>query len=281
MATILGLLLVVTFIANYLTTTLPNQMQVNDLNHELAVENQLGRLQAVLEAASSSAVIGAQFSQPLSLGSAGAPPFGNPDKGSVAGGYLTGGLTVSYTVMSSSSSIPISMGGSPGGVVALQLTNAYIPSAEIAFDQGAVAFAQEGGYPLLVEGPSISYTGSVATLWIPGFTGSIGSTSGLGTVDLTFRLLSVQIFALPAPGYTLPASGSILVTIVTPYAQAWSQWFAASGTLGGLPRSCTPVAVCTGAFQMPGPLGTVTLSIPMTGLTSLTVTTASFAIGVS
>ena len=48
MATILGLLLVVTVIANYLATTLPAQMSVNDLNHEIAVENQLGHFQAVL-----------------------------------------------------------------------------------------------------------------------------------------------------------------------------------------------------------------------------------------
>ena len=38
-ATLLGLLLVVTFIANFLTTVVPNQMQVNDLNHEVTVES--------------------------------------------------------------------------------------------------------------------------------------------------------------------------------------------------------------------------------------------------
>jgi len=44
-ATIFGLLLVVVFIANYLTTTLPAQMSVNDLDHVIQVENQVGQLQ--------------------------------------------------------------------------------------------------------------------------------------------------------------------------------------------------------------------------------------------
>ena len=83
-ATILGLLLVVTFIANYLATTLPNQMEVNDLNHEVQVENQLGHLSRSLESISAGAMVGASFAQPIAMGSAGAPPFANPDGGSIS-----------------------------------------------------------------------------------------------------------------------------------------------------------------------------------------------------
>jgi hypothetical protein len=46
-ATIFGLLLVVSFIANYLSTVLPGQMEVNELSHIATVENELSRLQAI------------------------------------------------------------------------------------------------------------------------------------------------------------------------------------------------------------------------------------------
>ncbi|HEV2449785.1 MAG TPA: hypothetical protein VGU43_05175, partial [Thermoplasmata archaeon] len=39
--TVLGLLLVTTYIAGYLATTLPSQMQELEFEHELQVENQL------------------------------------------------------------------------------------------------------------------------------------------------------------------------------------------------------------------------------------------------
>ncbi len=282
-ATILGLLLVVTFIANYISTTLPNQMAVNDLNHEILVENQLGRLQSSLVAASSTGKVGVEVSQPLTLGSAGAPPFANPDGATIFAGSVLANLTVSYSVRGPTSAIPIVLGGAPGSLVTAQLSNTYIPYAMIAFDEGAIAFSQAGGYPIMVDGPSITYTGTAATLWIPEFVGSIGATSGLGTVDLTFRLLSVEKFAVPGGGYTLPTSTSaeINLTIASPYAQAWSHFFTTSSSFSTLTQTCTPTVVCTGAFQVGEALGIVKLTIPMTGLHTLTVTTAEFAIGIS
>ena len=88
-ATILGLLLVVTFVANYLTTTLPQYMAINDVNHDLQVENEVGRLAALLEASSAHDALDAQLSQPVELGSQGLPPFAAPDGGII--GPATGG----------------------------------------------------------------------------------------------------------------------------------------------------------------------------------------------
>jgi len=529
-ATILGLLLVVTFIANFLTTSLPNQMQVNDLNHELQVENQFGRLQAALEAASNAQAIGALVSQPISLGSAGDPPFANPDGATLHGvpgyqftpantsysfsvlggagydppggfgahnpalpsgctatsitlscGYLSSafrynfslpagtaftptlddgsslfalnvstnssaitfnniqglhlyvivignhntitidsngavrpslivlgsnntialnsqgggnvyivhvygndntvtgpgtagdstvyltvygigtvwdvtdggsdanyawfngfnpsdvtstscpydglantntfsgftganaasmavtynnsttnnhpythtgsGLTVTYQSVASSTcpyvsqtELSIAHAITPGAVVYASLSNAYIPSADVAFDEGAVVFAQYGGYPILYEAPAIEYTGTTLSVWFPQFTGSIGASYGLGTVDLTFRLLSVQTFALPATGLSLPTSGSYFdLTIQTPYAEAWMTWLDASATLAPLDPTCTPAgsAVCTGAYQGAGTLGTVTLAIPTSGLAALSVTVPNYSIALT
>ncbi len=77
-------MLVVTFIANYLATTLPNKMQVNELNHEVQVENQLGHFRALLQSVSGTGTPGAPALQPITLGSAGVPPFGPPAGGSVS-----------------------------------------------------------------------------------------------------------------------------------------------------------------------------------------------------
>ncbi len=525
-ATILGLLLVVTFVANYLTTTLPNQMQVNDLNHELAVENQVGRVGAILESASAASALGAQLSQPISLGSSGDPPFANPDSGQIGSGNASGSLGVTYSVLGplgyappvsggpagghlcavtcsgtatsvsivgsssnywnmtgnslvftasvtgsgftslnltansstltvsgtgsggnhwevlgshdtismsnvgsgvtnisvignydqlaltttgsspitvwiygsddsvtfpsttgsqfvkviffgtydtfsaptatgsqsfavrfngfsatsptsslcpyanlsstdavtgfnmtgsgglsetlnnvvgysatgtgsgscvgngtcwsiahqsvtsfacpffSQSTVPIAFGGEPAGIFSVQLTNAYIPSAAVGYDLGAVTFAQEGGYPIMVSPPDLAYTGRTLSLWIPQFQGSVGSTSGIGTVDLNFRLLSVDTFGVPGGGYSLPSSGDITLTVVSPYAQAWYTYFQTSASFHGLVVTCTPASVCSQPFQIPEPLGTVTLTIPISGLTSLSVTTARFSVAI-
>jgi len=89
---------VVTLIANYLTTQLPNQMAINDANHVLTVEDQLGRLAASLEAASVANAIERVVSQPVSLGTQGAPPFAAPDGSSIGPGTVGSGITESYTV---------------------------------------------------------------------------------------------------------------------------------------------------------------------------------------
>jgi hypothetical protein len=121
-ATILGLLLVVTFIANYLSTTLPQQMSVNDLDHNLQVENQLGRFQALLHAVSEQADLGAQVSQPVTLGSQGLPPFADADSGAIAS--LNGSsYSLSYQLAGPSYFRPPSTGIAGGSLSGCVLVN--------------------------------------------------------------------------------------------------------------------------------------------------------------
>jgi hypothetical protein len=105
-ATILGLLLVVVFLANYLTTTLPNQMAVNDEAHVLQVENQVGRFSALLQAIASEDAYGAQLSAPLSLGSAADPPFAGADGATVSSMTTGAGLGLSFTLSGPSGYTP-------------------------------------------------------------------------------------------------------------------------------------------------------------------------------
>lgn len=97
-ATILGLLLVVTYIANYLSTTLPAQMSSNDTEHLLQVENELGRLAALAEAVSKGAAPGTQVTQPVVLASQGVPPFAVPDPGQLVSANSSGGAAVNFSL---------------------------------------------------------------------------------------------------------------------------------------------------------------------------------------
>ena len=75
-AVVLGLLLVVSFISTYALGPLPDQEAQNEFQHELQVENQLARLQAVILSQTKGPVPQALMISPLTLGSQPVPPFG-------------------------------------------------------------------------------------------------------------------------------------------------------------------------------------------------------------
>ena len=515
-ATIFGLLLVVTFIANYLSATLPNEMSVNDLNHNVQVENQLAHLQALLQRVSSTGVVGAPALQPVSLGSASLPPFAPADGGSVLPipgepaarssfsivsthyapptGWISGGtydpsctpsppppanatgfrcsgtghvkynftgassysvtgpggayffvnystnhslinvaetgngggleaveivgsyntayvsatgganqnvtivgnwnnvtinatsgayvrvlivgnhdhVTVSNVPGSSNSVLVVGWGqydvftpgqggsygvyfigfdhqaptspicpyddlaltdnvtsppnlhgtyhvtynqtrlngtttkftpwtttynapvpsacvffprASAGGLSAsaatlvVQLHNTYAPPAEVAFDQGAIVFAQSGGYPILYEAPPITFAYGTATLWVPVFLAPIPSVSGAGTAAVSFRLVSVLSFNEPSNGWIVNPQRPLALVYTTPYASAWATYFAGIPTFAGH-VTCAPStsAACVGPYEPGGPLGTVSITLPAT---AISVQYALFSVSVS
>jgi hypothetical protein len=528
-ATILGLLLVVTFIANYLTATLPNQMSVNDLNHVIQVENQVGRLQALLEDASSAGAVGAQLTQPITLGSVGIPPFAAanpatieaatagsslvlnsslatstfaPPTGGIAGGIaaacvivntaalvslscplvahvtynfsstpttgysfsvLNGGTfnlnvttsgvstgaqesiavatkgtaPMNLDIIGSNDSITLTMttasvvnlvidgnydvlqitnsavfstvnvveagihetttitsaqdltfldsvyGGSDtfsaptfgsttntatnvnvyyvgftatstscpndnvattdtvsggnlgtyaatynvtttynphfishwtqtGNVVAasaqqcpfyntvatqyvlgqssagfdVHLVNTYLPQADVAFDEGGVVFAQPGGTPVMIDGPSISAVqladGNIGSMsiWIPVFTGSFATDSGVSTAEISTRLISLNTVTLsPSTALGAAQSSNITLTVTSPFAAAWANFFNSTAPFENFWNCTGPSSACNGPYSFGGPLGTVILAIPTaTQLDYLTIQVATFAI---
>lgn len=542
--TILGLLLVVSFVANYLATSLPHQMSVNDGIHELQVENQLGHLAAVLERASHDNVIDTPVTQPISLGSQGVPPFAAPDGGSIGGiagqgpasinlglfgsmygpptgtgrnnptyldectvsdlntswkcqGGVTvvwnftnqnsiisfdfraqGGATVVLNFATSNSSIYVNATGAPGNaqpvgnqiigiygshdnayidgtgdatqkiavvgnydnvtIVAtsratvdvlmvgdhdnvtfrlsngnsntikvngwgtnltvtpgkggdysvnytgfspnkpksplcpydnlvfsdyvnrfphqaqgsgrvllnytepppvngtewpfsawqitdnipapyvciffaqfnattagalrpatfvVHLANRYAPPVEIAFDQGAVIYAQPGGIPFMVDPPPVTATGGFATVWVPALDNKVGAESGTGTVALTLRQMVVQRYTFPGGGWQIDPSRPLTLVYHTPYYMAWLNHFCedtsftssgasvsltfdnpnGSGNQSwGCDQSRNPWNF-TQVYQSGGPIGQVVLRIPVT---SVAVRLAVFSISV-
>lgn len=501
----------VTFIANYLSTTLPNQMAVNDLTHEVQVENQLGHFTRALQSVSEGAAIGAPLAQPISLGSVGVPPFANPDGGSISSirgqpnasvsfgmvgtqyipptGWVqvpyTGGCTASpnathptsidctgkgtytnitysfsgstnydfsvkgeggatfdlnfstnysaidvsatgganigttfvlavvgvhntisfsaegganftilvvgsyntlsfsakgvsshatavivgnhdsvissirtdlveawgsYDTVSPSTGVStvyfnsfdpdnpstplcpytgaltdrvISAGGggtltynntqlnnTPGatgvspyapfgswttflntprpsaciffpaypaggrGVTAasfvVELRNTYAPGAEVAFDQGAVVYAQPGGYPILIDPPPITFSHGIATVWLPAFLRPVGSEAGIGTAMISTHMVSAQRITFPGGGWYPNPAQPVTLVYETPYGFAWNHSsFATSLRASGGTVACVPEpsTACDGPYEPGGPLATVTIQLPATMLT--------------
>jgi hypothetical protein len=97
-ATVLGLLLVVTYLSNYLVFQLPGQMSQAEFQHVVEVENQLERFQATVIAQSSARGLPFALSNPVTLGSAGVPPFGGPALGSIGPEQPNVGAAVSYVL---------------------------------------------------------------------------------------------------------------------------------------------------------------------------------------
>lgn len=278
MATILGLLLVVTFVANYLTTTLPQYMSVNDINHNLLVENEAGRMAALLREASAQKAVDAQLSQPFVLGSAGLPPFAASDGGAI-GPVLTGSQeTVKFGLTGTTPGLVDQV--SVGAGVVVQMHNTYAPAAQVAFDYGAVIFTQYGGIPTMIDPPPISITASAATIWLPIFSPLNNTEGGTGTAILQATLTAVSTQTFPAGGFTI-TGGKVTLTLVTPFAAAWMAYFAGSPSFAG-DATCAPAGatVCstTGTFINNGALGTITLVLPVSGVT---LTVATFTIGLT
>jgi len=145
----------------------------------------------------------------------------------------------------------------------------------VAFDQGAVIYAQPSGVPLMLVAPSISYsTGTgVLSLWVPEFTGSVGTEVGVGTAELGLRLVSLLNDSLPSRGFSLSGTTSIMVR--TPFAAAWTSYL--DGTSLASDTVCVPATsvACTGPFGFNGPLGTVYVNLTAR---ALSVQLATFAL---
>jgi hypothetical protein len=264
----LGLLLVVTFIANYLGTTLPAQMATNDVSHDLAVENQASVFATLVANAVNGGEVGVSVSQPISLGSAGDPPFAGPDGGTLTSGASSSALSVSFSVKSAGGVVsPFTLEGPVGAEVVVHLQNSYAPPADVAFDEGAVVFAQAGGLPVIVGAPGIAYApNGTLTLLLPQFLGSVGSEAGTGTVALSMYLASTSTLAFPSKGSSL--ASSVTIQVVSRYAYAWKSYFA--DQFANLTTNCTgPAAACSGPFGFQGPVGTVTVQVPVKALQAI------------
>jgi len=164
---------------------------------------------------------------------------------------------------------PIGAGAPQSAAFVVHLSNTYAPAAEVAFEQGAVLYAQPGGLPTFVVSPRLTFVNHVLALFVPRFANPVGSEGGTGAVDVNLRLLTTSQVYLPTAGFSLQGGTAVTVTIVSPYAEAWYAYFQSYAGLSSYVSCTSPEnnLACTGLYDPGGPLGTVTLSVPTAGLT--------------
>jgi hypothetical protein len=172
-------------------------------------------------------------------------------------------------------------GALPGASLVVRLSNTYAPAAEVALDQGAVVYAQPGSSPIFIVPPRISLVNGTLSMLVPRFVGSVGFEAGVGTADISLRLLSAQRILMPSNGISLSNSTPIIITIKTPYAATWYAYFLGYTGLSTDVTCTGPSNVCspTHLYEPGGPLGTVTLTIPTTGL-SLALLVALYSVSI-
>lgn len=163
--------------------------------------------------------------------------------------------------------LPVASQPIPYGSIVVQLFNTYAPKAEVAFDQGSVIYAQPSGLPIFIVPPRLSFSRDVLTVFLPHFTSAPGSESGVGTADLSARLLSTSQFTIPGPQFSFVNQTQITMRIVSPYAAAWYSYFEGFAGLSTFVTCTGANNVCTALYEPGGSLGTVTLRIPVSGIT--------------
>ena len=169
----------------------------------------------------------------------------------------------------------------PSAALIVQLRNTYAPSAEVAYDQGAVVYAQPGSIPIFYVPPPIAFANGMLTLFVPQFSGHVGSEAGVGTADVTLRLLSSQSFVVPSNNFGFQNNSNIVITVKTPYAAAWAANLLGNSALAPY-VTCAPISCVTMAKTLYYPghaLDTITITIPTAGL-SFDLLTARYAVTV-
>ena len=174
--------------------------------------------------------------------------------------------------------MPFKPSGVVGASLVVDLKNTYAPQALVAFDQGAVLYAQPSGLPVMLVGPALNLSGGRLSLWIPEFVNSVGTRVGVGTAELSVRLVGLLNLSLPASGFSVSGVTSIAVT--TPFAAAWTTFLNAPGSSLAGDAVCAPArsTACSGPFALNGPLGTVYLNVTASAL-ALEVATYSVTLG--
>jgi hypothetical protein len=154
----------------------------------------------------------------------------------------------------------------PSAFLTVHLNNLYAPRSEVALDQGAVVYAQPGGLPVFVVPPQISLTNGVLSVFVPRFSGHVGTESGTGTADVSLRLLATQQFVIPSNSLSFQNGSAIKITVITPYAAAWFAYLEANSALSPYVTCSGAGSVCTALYQPGGTVGTIKLTIPTAGI---------------
>ncbi|HLY77595.1 MAG TPA: hypothetical protein VKT21_06890 [Thermoplasmata archaeon] len=114
-ATVLALMLFVSFLSTFVLGQLDAQMSQKEFQHELQVENQMLRFQdSLLESAAALSANGSTYaSSPITLNSGGVPPFGTPSSGALQPDFTVSSLSAGLGLANVTPAPPLWNSGSP------------------------------------------------------------------------------------------------------------------------------------------------------------------------
>ncbi len=187
------------------------------------------------------------------------------------------------------------LAGLEAASLVVHLENRYAPAAEVAMDQGAVIYAQPGGIPFMVDPPPLTYSPGYVAIWLPAFYNGFGPESGTGTTALSISQLVSQSYTFPGGGWVVNPGQKLVLTYHTPYYVAWMNFLCgASSPFGqfakltldnvsgawpgpwGCDQATTPWNF-TQIYEPSGPMGSITISLPVSQDTVVSIRLGVFA----
>jgi hypothetical protein len=231
-ATILALMLMVSYIASNVVGQLPAQMSVLEFQHVLVVESQMIAMQTRVQFQAGNTTFPFVVTSPITLGSQANPPFGLPATGALVKLPISDNTTASFALTNGTTTVSVY-----SGVVA-HLYNIYITPYDVAYDQGAVILASQSGASTMLSGPPFSYStssgGNTVSLTLVNAIGNVTTDAGRATAGVTTQVQNVQSWTYGTTytgGRTLTSSTAFTLTVATPYPGAWAAWFDNNGTV--------------------------------------------------
>ncbi len=161
----------------------------------------------------------------------------------------------------------------------VHLLNRYAPVTDVAYDQGAVILDQQGGLPIMVSPPSITWktnpNGLTAAVTLVNLIGNYSASGGITTSAVLTRVLAVASFSIVNGQTAFYLTSPLYLNVTTPYPSAWMNYFATLPKIfpyGATCQSSVPLtAPYTCADPPPGAIVTVSARLIVNVLTVTTV----------
>ena len=253
--TILALLVFLSLLGIFTNHYVPSMMAGNEHQHDSQVVTQLSNLKQSIDSMmlyyinSQSNTLSSY--DPVTLGSSGVPMFATGTNGQLGVIPVSGTQEPSF-----STSFKYTLNGAlysinsiSGGGVVVNIPNRYYIPQSVLYENDAVILGQSSGQVMLASpGFTISATTagvsiSVLQMSIVTPTSSNTTYSGSNTVGLSSKLLTFTQHTYNTQSY------DVNITIFTPFATAWENFFNSSFAQAGLSKTDYTMSITTMSYQ--------------------------------
>ena len=169
-----------------------------------------------------------------------------------------------------------------GSGLSVHLLNRYLAPTDVVYDQGAVIVGSEGGTPLMVSPPDLTFgrlpAGYFATLTLINTIGNFTSVSGYGTAGVAVRLVQTSSFTIQNGQTSTSLGSAIFLNLTTAYPAAWVRYLSSIPQIVPYGAHCISSSAVSPPYSClnppPGVLVQVSAAISVVQLTFTTITVA-------